>query len=71
MDERIKSPLLRLEKRSKSSIKPVYAWMIRLGSILVALNMGSLTLAEERDPARTELLRRLFDVERANTQIHA
>lgn len=41
------------------------------GSILVALNMGPLTLAEERDPARTELLRRLFDVERANTQIHA
>ena len=41
------------------------------GSILVALNMGPLTLAEERDPSRTELLRRLFDVERANTQIHA
>lgn len=41
------------------------------GSILVAINMGPLTLAEERDPARTELLRRLFDVERANTQIHA
>lgn len=39
------------------------------GSILVAINMGPLTLAEERDPARTELLRRLFDVERANTQI--
>ena len=41
------------------------------GSILVALNMGPLTLPEERDPMRTELLRRLFDVERANTQIHA
>lgn len=41
------------------------------GSILVAVNMGPLTLAEEREPARTELLRRLFDVERANTQIHA
>ncbi|MCQ2101882.1 MAG: hypothetical protein MJY98_01480 [Fibrobacter sp.] len=41
------------------------------GSILVAINMGPLTLAEERDPARTELLRRLFDVERANTQIRA
>jgi hypothetical protein len=33
--------------------------------------MGPLTLPEERDPMRTELLRRLFDVERANTQIHA
>lgn len=41
------------------------------GSILVAINMGPLTLPEERDPMRTELLRRLFDVERANTQIHA
>ncbi len=41
------------------------------GSILVAINMAPLTLPEERDPARTELLRRLFDVERANTQIHA
>lgn len=41
------------------------------GSILVAINMAPLTLQEERDPARTELLRRLFDVERANTQIHA
>ena len=41
------------------------------GAILVAINMGPLTLAEEREPARTELLRRLFDVERANTQIHA
>ncbi|PWJ62089.1 MULTISPECIES: hypothetical protein [unclassified Fibrobacter] len=41
------------------------------GSILVAINMGPLTLAEEREPARTELLRRLFDVERANSQIHA
>lgn len=41
------------------------------GSILVAINMGPLTLAEEREPARTELIRRLFDVERANTQIHA
>ncbi len=41
------------------------------GSILVAIAMGPLTLPEERDPVRTELLRRLFDVERANTQIHA
>jgi PleD family two-component response regulator len=41
------------------------------GSILVAINMGPLTLAEERDPVRTELLRRLFDIEKANTQIHA
>ena len=41
------------------------------GSILVAINMGPLTLAEEREPARTELIRRLFDVERANNQIHA
>ena len=41
------------------------------GSILVAINMAPLSLPEERDPAHTELLRRLFDVERANTQIHA
>lgn len=41
------------------------------GSILVAINMGPLTLSEERDPVRTELLRRLFDIEKANTQIHA
>ena len=41
------------------------------GSILVAIAMGPFTLPEERDPVRTELLRRLFDVERANTQIHA
>ncbi|MCF0225351.1 MAG: hypothetical protein HUK20_13870 [Fibrobacter sp.] len=41
------------------------------GSILVAINMGPLTLPEERDPTRTELLRRLFDLERANSQIHA
>ncbi len=41
------------------------------GAILVAINMAPLTLAEEREPARTELLRRLFDVERANSQIHA
>ena len=44
MDERIKSPLLRLEKRSQSSIKPVYAWMIRLGSILVALLLGCIAM---------------------------
>jgi len=41
------------------------------GSILVALNMAPLTLPEERDPAHTEQLRKLFDVEKANTQIHA
>ena len=41
------------------------------GSILVAINMGPLTLSEERDSVRTELLRRLFDIEKANTQIHA
>lgn len=41
------------------------------GSILVALNMGPFTLPEEREPANTESLRRLFDIERANTQLHA
>ena len=40
------------------------------GSILVAINMGPLTLPDERDPAKTELLRRLFDMERPNTQLH-
>lgn len=41
------------------------------GSILVAINMGPLTLPEEREPAKAENLRRLFDIERASTQIHA
>ena len=41
------------------------------GSILVAINMGPLTLPEEREPAKAENLRRLFDIERASSQIHA
>ena len=41
------------------------------GSILVALSMGPLTLPDERDPSKTECLRRLFDIERSNSQIHA
>ena len=41
------------------------------GSILVALSMGPLTLPDERDPAKTEYLRRLFDIERFGTQLHA
>lgn len=41
------------------------------GSILVALSMGPLTLPDERDPSKTECLRRLFDIERSGTQIHA
>ena len=41
------------------------------GSILVAISMGPLTLPEEREPAKAETLRRLFDIERASTQIHA
>ena len=40
------------------------------GSILVAINMGPLTLPDERDPAKTELLRRLFDMERPASQLH-
>jgi simple sugar transport system permease protein len=44
MNERIKSPLLRMEKRSKDSIKPAYAWMIRLGSILIALLLGCVAI---------------------------
>lgn len=40
------------------------------GSILVAISMGPLTLPDERDPSRTELLRRLFDMERPAAQIH-
>ena len=40
------------------------------GSILVAINMGPLTLPDERDPAKTELLRRLFDMERPAAQLH-
>lgn len=41
------------------------------GSILVALSMGPLTLPDELDPAKTEYLRRLFDIERSGTQLHA
>ena len=40
------------------------------GSILVAINMAPLTLPDERDPAKTELLRRLFDMEKPNAQLH-
>ena len=40
------------------------------GSILVAISMGPLTLPDERDPAKTELLRRLFDMEKPAVQIH-
>ena len=41
------------------------------GSILVAIAMAPLTLPEEREPAKAENLRRLFDIERASSQIHA
>ena len=44
MEEAIKSPLLRLEKRGSNSLKPVYVWMIRLGSILFALLLGSIAI---------------------------
>ena len=44
MDEKIKSPLIRMEKRSKNSIKPIYAWLIRLGSILFALLLGCIVI---------------------------
>ncbi len=40
------------------------------GSILVAISMGPLTLPDERDPAKTELLRRLFDMEKPTAQLH-
>lgn len=40
------------------------------GSILVALNMAPLTLPDERDPAKTELLRRLFDMDKPSAQLH-
>jgi len=40
------------------------------GSILVAINMAPLTLPDERDPAKTELLRRLFDQEKQSGQFH-
>jgi simple sugar transport system permease protein len=45
MEEAFKSPLIRLEKRSGSSIKPVYAWLIRLGSIVFALLLGCIVIA--------------------------
>lgn len=40
------------------------------GSILVAISMGPLTLPDERDPSKTELLRRLFDMEKPVVPIH-
>ena len=40
------------------------------GSILVAINMAPLTLPDERDPSKTELLRRLFDMDRPDRQLH-
>ncbi|MBR2469386.1 MAG: hypothetical protein IKB43_04430 [Fibrobacter sp.] len=40
------------------------------GSILVAISMGPLTLPDERDPAKTELLRRLFDMDKPAAQLH-
>lgn len=40
------------------------------GSILVAISMGPLTLPDERDPAKTEFLRRLFDMEKPTAQLH-
>ena len=40
------------------------------GSILVAISMGPLTLPDERDPSKTELLRRLFDMEKPTVQMH-
>jgi len=40
------------------------------GSILVAISMGPLTLPDERDPSKTELLRRLFDMEKPSAQFH-
>jgi DNA-binding NtrC family response regulator len=40
------------------------------GSILVAISMGPLTLPDERDPAKTELLRRLFDMDKPVAQLH-
>lgn len=40
------------------------------GSILVAIAMAPLTLPDERDPAKMELLRRLFDLDRPSAQLH-
>ena len=40
------------------------------GSILVAISMAPLTLPDERDPAKTELLRRLFDMDKPVAQLH-
>ena len=40
------------------------------GSILVAISLGPLTLPDERDPAKTELLRRLFDMDKPTAQLH-
>ncbi len=45
MDEKIKTPLIRLSKRSQSSLSPAAAWLIRLGSILLALLLGCLVVA--------------------------
>ena len=44
MDDQIKSPLLRLDKRSKDSLGPVSVWGIRLGSIVFALLLGCIAI---------------------------
>ena len=44
MDEKIKSPLLRLEKRNEDGLRPASAWGIRLGSIAAALLLGCVAI---------------------------
>ena len=45
MDEKIKTPLIRLAKRSKDALPPLAVWGIRLGSIVFALLLGCLVVA--------------------------
>ena len=44
MDEKIKTPLIRLAKRSKSNLSPTATWLIRVSSILVALLLGCIAI---------------------------
>ena len=45
MDEKIKTPLIRLAKRNKDALPSPAVWGIRLGSIVFALLLGCLVVA--------------------------
>ena len=44
MEEKFKSPLIRLDKRSEDALHPAAVWAIRLGSIVFALLLGCVAI---------------------------